>query len=415
LYEFKKLAQAVAVIRKEGATFAITVRSKQDFRDLSYLTADWTLSADGVVLKTGKLDLSGINPGQSKDFDLSDLNTVIKAFDGERLSLHVSFQLAEAEGLLPAGHEMGWEHLVLSERPLRLSESVASVLVPVEQSDVIELGAAGVHASVSRTNGQLVSLGATDNVLAHPLQFTWWRAATDNDGVKLWDGQEHKPLMKWKAAGLHESEQTLTAQQVLADGTVESIFKISTPVHAEAGVFTQRVRLTGAGLVVENELACLVDLPDLPRIGTQFALVAGYEQVDYSGYGPYENYCDRDAGVWQDHFTTTVSDMHVPYIMPQECGSRSATRWCAFRNQQSGATLRIEALEERFEFKASHYTDSDWFAATHTHEIAPRPETYISIDHRQRGVGTHSCGPDTLEKYRIQPGIFKWALLVSLA
>jgi beta-galactosidase len=107
--------------------------------------------------------------------------------------------------------------------------------------------------------------------------------------------------------------------------------------------------------------------------------------------------------------------MHVPYIMPQECGSRSATRWCAFRNQQSGATLRIEALEERFEFKASHYTDSDWFAATHTHEIAPRPETYISIDHRQRGVGTHSCGPDTLEKYCIQPGKFKWAFLVSLA
>ena len=160
--------------------------------------------------------------------------------------------------------------------------------------------------------------------------------------------------------------------------------------------------------------SCLAVLPDLPRIGSQFALVEGFEQVHYRGFGPYENYRDRDAGVWQDLFETSVDDMYVPYIMPQECGSRSARQWCAFRNAESATTVRVEALDQRFEFKASHYTDADWFAATHTHELSPRPETHISIDHLQRGLGTHSCGPDTLEKYRIQPGQHQWAFVISL-
>ncbi len=414
LYEFKKLAQPVAVSRQASTALGVTVCSKQDFRELGYLSAEWTLLADGVVLKSGKLDLAGIMPGQSKDFALSELDASLHGFAGERLALHVTFKLVEAEGLLPAGHEVAWEHLVLIESPLRSIESLPSVTAPVEQADRIELGGAGLSASICRTSGLLMSLKGAENVLADPLQFTWWRAATDNDGVKLWDGQEHKPLMKWKAAGLHETEQALTAQQVLADGTVESVFAISTPVHAEAGVLRQRVRMTEAGLLVENELSSLAELPDLPRIGMQFALLEGFEQVSYSGYGPYENYIDRNAGVWQDHFTTTVSEMHVPYIMPQECGNRSGTRWCAFRHEQSGVTVRVEALDECFEFKASHYTDADWFAATHTHEISPRPETYISIDHRQRGLGTHSCGPDTLEKYRIQSGEFRWSFILTL-
>lgn len=414
LYEFKKLAQPVAVSQKEGASFGIKLRSKQDFRDLDYLVAEWSLSADGVVLKSGQLDLAGIAPGQSKVFDLSELDASLSAFDGERLALHVSFKLAEAEGLLPAGHEVAWEHLVLQESALRTPKALLPAQAVEAKAESVELTGAGLEASISRTTGQLVSFGADANVLAEPLQFTWWRAATDNDGVKLWDGQEHKPLMRWRAAGLHQSVQSLAAQQVLADGTVESVFKISTPVHADAGVLTQRVRLTEAGLLVDNELSCVAELPDLPRIGTQFALVEGYEQVSYSGLGPYENYCDRDAGVWMDHFKTTVSDMHVPYIMPQECGNRSATRWCAFGNQKTGSLLRVEALGEHFEFKASHYTDADWFGATHTHEIAPRPETYVSIDHRQRGLGTQSCGPDALEQYRIYPGDFKWSFLLTL-
>ncbi|MGZ0655319.1 beta-galactosidase small subunit-related protein [Coraliomargarita sp. W4R72] len=119
--------------------------------------------------------------------------------------------------------------------------------------------------------------------------------------------------------------------------------------------------------------------------------------------------------MWQDISDTTVAAMHVPYIMPQECGSRSATRSCRFKNDQSGSSVRVDAVGQHFEFKASHYTDADWFAATHTHELTARPETYVSIDHLQRGLGTMSCGPDTLEEYRIQPGSYQWSFLIYVS
>jgi len=415
LFEFKKLAQPVAVSRKDAEICTLSVRSKQDFRCLDYLAAQWTLAGDGQPLASGPLSLAGIAPGESQNFELVKISEIQKSFKGELLTLHLSFKLIETEGLLPAGHEVAWEHFVLQEDAIRSEVDLTSVASPELQDSNIELMAAELRAEISRSSGQLLSLqGEGGNVFAEPLQFTWWRAGTDNDGVKLWDGQEHKPLMRWKAAGLHESTQTLASQQVLPDGTVESVFKLSTPVHVNAGELTQRIRLTEAGLLIQNELSCIPELPDLPRIGNQFALVAEFEQVHYRGFGPYENYRDRNAGVWQDLFETTVTGMHVPYIMPQECGSRSATRWCVFRNAQSGSTVRVEAVDQRFEFKASHYTDADWFTATHTHELTARPETYVSIDHLQRGLGTHSCGPDTLEKYRIQPGQYQWSFLLTV-
>jgi beta-galactosidase len=33
----------------------------------------------------------------------------------------------------------------------------------------------------------------------------------------------------------------------------------------------------------------------------------------------------------------------------------------------------------------------------------------VTIDAIQRGVGTASCGPDTLVKYKIKPGTYKWS------
>jgi len=33
----------------------------------------------------------------------------------------------------------------------------------------------------------------------------------------------------------------------------------------------------------------------------------------------------------------------------------------------------------------------------------------VTIDAIQRGVGTASCGPDTIDKYRIKPETYKWS------
>ncbi len=47
--------------------------------------------------------------------------------------------------------------------------------------------------------------------------------------------------------------------------------------------------------------------------------------------------------------------------------------------------------------------------ATHDVELRPRAETIVHIDAAHRGVGTASCGPDTIAPYVMGGGTYRWA------
>jgi len=417
LYEFKKLAQPVAVERIDGDGLAIRIRSRRDFRALDDLEAVWELRGDGSLLARGKLDPAGIEAGGTADFHLESAEAAAESFSGDHLALHLSFRLKAAEGLLPAGHEAAWEHFTLREP----APAEPTALVPTEVrtgrgASGRFLSAGGLRAEWSGETGELRHIGPEGgpNLLAAPLRFTWWRAATDNDGIKLWDGQGRKPLGRWQAAGLPDTALDLVGQTITESGGVASHWRIRTPKIGRAGEFRQIFRMTARRLLVDNELTCGEGLPELPRIGLRCALVPGFEQVDYFGFGPWENYRDRRAGAWVDAFETTVDAMRVPYIMPQENGNRSGIRRFTLRNREA-LTFNIEAVGQPLECKATHLTDEDLFAATHTHELKPRPETWLYLDHLQRGLGTASCGPDTLDCYKIHPGVYRWRLCLSVA
>ena len=51
---------------------------------------------------------------------------------------------------------------------------------------------------------------------------------------------------------------------------------------------------------------------------------------------------------------------------------------------------------------ALHYTAEDLAAAKHDGQLVERPQTILSIDAKQNGLGNSSCGPDVMEKYRLQ-------------
>ncbi|WP_309400794.1 glycoside hydrolase family 2 TIM barrel-domain containing protein [Cerasicoccus maritimus] len=424
LFEFKKLAQPLAASLIDSEAMKIEVRSKMDFQSLDHLKAHWTLNADGEVIASGKWGLDGIAPGEAKSYALEGAQTVARAFDGDLLTLHISFRLCESEGLLSKDHEVGWEHFTLREKNLQQLQSFEiNDRAPVEVSPGIDAGntvclsSGEISALFSTESGELISLGkgdSDDNWLAAPLSFTWWRAPTDNDGVKLWTGQDQKPLGRWLKAGLPETKLRLLRCESSADA-YSAEWEIRTPVHANAGRFTQCFQIIPQGLLVQNHLICHQDLPDLPRVGVQFALGDGFEQFKYFGFGPHESYPDRMHGNWLDVFSTAVEDVYVPYIMPQECGNRTGVRWCEFINESIGRKLRIDAIASPMDCKATHFADADWFNAKHTCDLNARPETWVSLDYHQRGLGTASCGPDTLEEYRLPPKDYGWAFVISLS
>ena len=114
-----------------------------------------------------------------------------------------------------------------------------------------------------------------------------------------------------------------------------------------------------------------------------------------------------------DLHESTVTEQYVPYVMPQEHGNHTDVRRLSLTNG-SGAALWVRA-QGPLEFSASHFTAHDLYAAKHTYDLTPRAETFLSLDWHQRGLGTASCGPDTLPQYRIGPGTYRFGYSMQLS
>jgi beta-galactosidase len=136
-------------------------------------------------------------------------------------------------------------------------------------------------------------------------------------------------------------------------------------------------------------------------------VVPGLYRLEWFGRGPHETYPDRRRGGAVGRWRSTVSEQYVPYIRPQENGGHADVRWLELRDA-TGRGLRI-TLDRPRQVSATHFRAADLAAATHDVELSPRPETLIHLDAAHRGLGTASCGPDTLPEYLVGPGEYRWS------
>jgi beta-galactosidase len=164
-------------------------------------------------------------------------------------------------------------------------------------------------------------------------------------------------------------------------------------------------------LWMRNRVKIHETLEDLPRIGISLELSGSFEEFEWFGNGPHESYCDRKAGVRAGRYQSSVSDQYVPYIVPQEHGNLTDLRWMALSDGESRGLFFSSS--GYFEGSVSHYPDQDLYQTPHAFELKPRQETSVYLDHMQRGLGTASCGPDTLQRYRIPAGVHHFDFFIQ--
>jgi len=233
-----------------------------------------------------------------------------------------------------------------------------------------------------------------------------WRGVTDNDGIKGWTGQDRKALGRWNADGIPEMQRNLGAARIIKNknGSITVQSKVIGSCKAsQKGIRLQldQTIYPDGSLHLEARFDVHKKLNDLPRLGLRMTLPSEFESLEWFGRGPHENYSDRKKGTWLGRFKSTVTEEYVPYILPQEHGHKTELRWMTLSSSKLG--LKISGAPT-FEGSASHFTAEDLFAAKHTYDLKPRRETILNLDVAQRGLGTASCGPDTLPVYRIKAG-----------
>ena len=414
LFEFQHLAQPAKALEYNARTGTVEIRNRRDFATLADVTAQWELKVGGQSVAKGKLPPLRTAPQAADRVPLR--LPAYTAAPGEEAFLNFRFTAAAATTWCPAGHVLGWDQLALPVKtakaagaagrsptlpPLRLERTDAGFTV---ESEHLRLTAAAVTGRIDslRWHGR-------DLLTGGPL-LQIWRGPTDNDGIKGLPEKWHT-VGKWRARGYDCLEVRPASARAMrgADGTVTLAFE-----HVGACAAGERALRHQARYVVSpdgtirvaNTFTVDKAAADLPRLGVVCVLPAALEKLNWYGRGPFENYLDRQRAALVDLYHSTVTAQYVPYIVPQEHGNHTDVRWLALEDSD-GYGLRVEARGP-LEFSASHYTAHDLYAAAHTYDLKPRAEVILNLDYRQRGLGTGSCGPETLERYRIKTGRHAW-------
>ena len=69
-------------------------------------------------------------------------------------------------------------------------------------------------------------------------------------------------------------------------------------------------------------------------------------------------------------------------------------------------------LDEPRQVSITRYRAEDLAVATHSDELMTRAEVVVHVDAAHRGLGTASCGPDTLPPYLLGPGEYRWSYVL---
>ena len=174
---------------------------------------------------------------------------------------------------------------------------------------------------------------------------------------------------------------------------------------AHERVVTARI---GGAIHVEETVVIPAGLDDVPRVGAVLEFAPGLETAEWYGTGPHETYPDRRRSGLMGRHATTVTDAATPYVRPQECGGRADVRWLSLADPY-GADGVLLAMDRPLQVSATHLRAEDLEAATHDVDLVARRETVVHLDVAHRGLGTASCGPDTLEAYLVGPGTYRWS------
>ena len=415
LYEFKKLAQPVAVEARDLARGRLRVRNKQDFEDLAWLRGRFELEVDGEVVQRGRLPRLHAGPGESADVVLDLPRPPLEP--GQECVLTLRFESGRDLPWAPRGSEIAWAQLPLpwkSRRGTRAARAARAPLLGVQESGTrARLAGEGFRAVFDRAAGRLVSLeGRGGALLAEPPRLRLWRAPTDNDkgGVALLREPGAIRFVELGLEGLVSEEvETLLRRGrggVLAIAVRERLRvpKVDAVVdHRHVYAF-----LPGGEVCIQNVVRVPAALGDLARMGLVFAVSPGLESLTWFGRGPHESYADRKAGAALGRYTGSVDGQHVPYVRPQANGNKTDVRWFALAREDGAGPGLLVSGAAPFQFSVSHFRDEDLDAARHTVDLVRRDEVVVHVDAAQRGVGTGACGPDTLPAYRVGAGTHRF-------
>lgn len=405
LLEYKNVYRPVRVVSYDQKNGQIVLHNYMDFDNLKdYVDISYEMTQDGLTVEKGKLANVVAAPHSDAEVELK-----LQVPNTGKVYLKLIYRLKKQMPLLEQGYELGFDEMKLANEDDRNRQAVkwmeqekAIGTINVKENDrQIVLQAKDFTYVLDKRTGLFEDMQfAGRSYINHPMELNIWRAPTDND---MYIKQE------WKKAHYDAAYTRAYRIEVLQNKhgvlIMEHVAVVADTVQKILDVkMTWKINEDGK---IEAVIEAMKDkeFPDLPRFGIRMFLNKKMDEITYFGMGPQESYRDKHQASCHGLFRSKVAQMHEDYIRPQENGSHYDCDYVELTNGQCG----IAAVSKNpFSFNASVYTQEELERVSHNYELKESDSIVFCMDYAMNGIGSNSCGPDVLDKYRFAEEAFQF-------
>lgn len=231
-------------------------------------------------------------------------------------------------------------------------------------------------------------------ILTGPLEPYFWKPANDNQlrndyerSMGVWRSAASDRKLLSSKFSLYKDKRNRKQQ-----GTLICKFTYALPTGATLKM-TYYIDLdTKAQVEVDMDYTPdSVRVESMPKFGLRMRVPSGYDNVSWTGRGPWENYPDRKLGALYGQYTLPVGEYMTDYVYPQDNSNRTDVDKLLLTG--SGLpTLSITDLgfvrpPKGFNARIWNYSEEDLEKARHGYELPERDYLNINLDSEIIGVG----------------------------
>ncbi len=228
--------------------------------------------------------------------------------------------------------------------------------------------------------GRIIRIG--DVEFAEPLSVQMLRAYTDNE-MNEKNGLRPYETARQELLSVREENGAVVYEGALVKNCLQPLVKFTMTVRPFDG---------GADIALSYRVADFIKY--LPRLGVTFTLDQADMPFVYQGYGPSESYADKRVACAYGKYESSTEKNYAHYVKPQESGSHFGTTELTLGN------MTITA-EKPFSFSVLPYSTQTLIDTAHDFELPKSARTYVNLDVAMSGIGSHSCGPELAEEFRV--------------
>lgn len=396
LLEAKKVFQYIRMTPLALMSGKIQIENKYDFTNLNQFDIAWEVIKDGVKTESGSLASINLEP-DGKQPIVIPYNKNLEV--GKEYFLNVYFSLKNKTVWADKGHLVASEQFALNNRPAvpMVNVDALKTLDVTTQGNNLIIKGQNFGMTFDTESGTMKSLQYDNKEMFHQnngLALNWYRSVSNDKYTdqNYYPTTYGKPLVSYQIA---DDKKSVTILSYM-NATIAYRNPVEIPYLIKYIIYGDGTIDMDANYTLPSNSAIV------HRLGLQVVLPQEYDNIQWYGRGPHENYADRKRSAYFGRFNKTVKEMEEEhYVRAQSMGSREDVRWLTISDKNNRG-LKITS-KDQLSFSALHFSDKDLWEAKHDFELdnIRKSEVYLNLDCIQQGLGNASCGPRPLPQYMI--------------